>query len=111
MFGKMDVYLKFQIGDGEECKTKVHKSGGKTPKWQDEEIKLFKSSRDTMLKVVAWDEDRLSDDLIGQAEIEIAPFVGQIVRDRWISIYYKGKDVGQIKMHISFHQFLPCNEK
>ena len=34
MFGKMDPYVKFEIGK-EKKKTKVHKSGGKSPIWND----------------------------------------------------------------------------
>jgi hypothetical protein len=69
--GKQDPFLTFKLGK-EKHRTKTHKKGGKAPKWdhavvfnlKDEEIK-------EVLHIEAFDEDTLSNDKIGRADVPL----------------------------------------
>jgi len=69
--GKQDPFLTLKLGK-EKHRTKTHKKGGKSPKWdhacvfnlKDEEIK-------EVLHLEAWDEDALSNDKIGRADVPL----------------------------------------
>ena len=47
----------------------VCKDGGKQPFWQD--TIMFQSATDFLLRVQVWDEDTVSDDLVGEGQLDI----------------------------------------
>jgi hypothetical protein len=69
--GKQDPFLTLKLGK-EKHRTKTHKKGGKSPKWdhavvfnlKDEEVK-------EVLHIEAFDEDTLSNDKIGRADVPL----------------------------------------
>jgi len=71
-FGKQDPYCKLHVGS-EKYKTKTHKKGGKTPVWDQAFIFTLKSTKhNELLHIVCYDEDLLSDDCIGRADIPMS---------------------------------------
>jgi hypothetical protein len=69
--GKQDPFCTATIA-GEKLKTKTHKQGGKSPVW--EQALLFNMKgvdAKECLHVQCWDEDTLSNDKIGRADIPL----------------------------------------
>ncbi|CAI2377313.1 unnamed protein product [Moneuplotes crassus] len=97
-WSKMDPYVVL-ISGSEKKKTKTHNKGGKNPMWNES---LTLKYVDTNMTIQVWDEDITSDDLVGGGviDLEAAARLGGL-KD-WITIQYKGKEVGQIYVEISF---------
>jgi hypothetical protein len=74
--GKQDPYCKIHIGSdsrGEKYKSKVHKKGGKTPVWDQSFIFNLKGVKVAeVFHLTCWDEDMMSDDMIGRADVPLS---------------------------------------
>lgn len=64
VFGKMDPYIKMQVGDGEVQSTTVKENAGIHPKW-DESFRFQISNPMLSLKLSVMDKDVSADDCIG----------------------------------------------
>ncbi|TNV75905.1 hypothetical protein FGO68_gene12520 [Halteria grandinella] len=94
MVGKMDPYLLLEYG-GLKFKSKVASGGGKFPNWN-ETFELDICSVNDEIKLVAKDENIISDDFIGQAFIKVSSLImNNGVRD-WFVLSYQDKQAGQI---------------
>jgi Ca2+-dependent lipid-binding protein len=71
MFSNMDPYVVVQCGS-EKRKTRTHQEGGKRPQWNDSFS--FANPKSQQLKFVVWDEDNVTDDLVGEGVIDIDKF-------------------------------------
>jgi len=72
--GKQDPYCKIHIGEGkgEKYKSKVHKKAGKSPVWDQSFMFNLKGVKlNEMFHLSCWDEDMLSDDMIGRADVAL----------------------------------------
>ena len=61
-------YCIFRLGN-EQHRTQVCHDGGKQPFWND--TIFFNSATDCLLRVQVWDEDAVSDDLVGEGQLDI----------------------------------------
>ena len=93
-FGKMDPYCMLEFRD-HKFKTRVHKDGGKNPRWGDEfEVRVNDLHEEVKFKIM--DEDVGSDDTVGYGIIKISALcINHGVND-WFSIMYENKLAGQI---------------
>lgn len=66
-FHAQDPYVKLMINKTVK-KTKTHKRGGSSPIWN-EIIEMPYQSNENVLILQVWDDDTLSDDLIGKFKI------------------------------------------
>jgi len=72
--GKQDPYCKIHIGEGkgEKYKSKVHKKAGKSPVWDQSFMFNLKGVKlNETFHLSCWDEDLLSDDMIGRADVTL----------------------------------------
>ena len=102
-FSKMDPYCVV-VFEGQKQKTKVHREGGKTPKWSEEF--LFRRSKGTSVKFEVWDFDHLSnDDLVGEGTLNLHSifYLGRECEE-WVSLTYKKKQVGRVLVNLSWSQ-------
>ena len=97
-FGKMDPYCVLNLR-GQKYKTNVLDGAGKNPKWNQTFDIVVHSTADDMT-VVVWDEEVMSDDLVGEATIRIADLIagGSGSAGAWLDIYYKKQKAGQVLM-------------
>ena len=61
-FSNMDPYVVVFCGT-EKRKTRTHQEGGKRPVWND--TFTFSNPKSQQIKFAVWDEDNVSDDLVG----------------------------------------------
>ena len=67
----MDPYLLITDAYGSTYKTQVKVDAGKFAVWNENLIIQVKDGRSTMLKVQLFDEDLISDSLIGEANFQV----------------------------------------
>lgn len=90
----MDPYVKVKY-DGKKHKTQVHSGGGKNPSWND--TLSFKASDCSLIHISVWDEDTASsNDMVGEAQIDLKAIMTQKAFADWIKLTYKGKEAGEL---------------
>jgi Ca2+-dependent lipid-binding protein len=93
-FGKMDPFIVVET-NGHKYRTPVVSEGGKNPVWN----KVFfipVSSMGDELTLTCYDEDKLSNDVVGEVQIPMYSLCRNGgVRD-WFDIIYKKKTSGKI---------------
>ena len=93
-FGKMDPYcLITLVGDNKPHKTKVHRSGGKTPKWG-EEFEIVVTDFKKELRFAILDEDVTTSDKVGFGLIKYASLCFNRGVSEWFCIFYENKMSG-----------------
>lgn len=80
-------------------KTKVLQGAGKLPIWNENFEMLVKYTGDD-LQVKVYDEDTVSNDLIGFCSIKFTGLIQQT--DHWYEIQYKGKPAGKVHLITKF---------
>lgn len=98
-FGKMDPYCKLRY-DGIKQKTKVHKSGGKNPSW--DETFTYVVTDCTILTVSVWDQDTFSSDEVGSVQLDVNALKAEGGLTDWVKLQYKGKDAGEVFLEIMY---------
>ena len=98
-FGSMEPYCKLKY-DGNKQKTKIDKSGGKTPTWN--ETFTYELTHCTVIVIAVWDSDTFSNDEIGTAEIDINVIKSYGSLTDWIKLKHKGKEAGEIYCEIMY---------
>jgi Ca2+-dependent lipid-binding protein len=82
--GKMDPFVTLAI-IGEKHKTKTHERGGKNPRWEQSILFNLKNCDiKEVLHIQVFNEDLLSNDKVGRADIPLRLFFE--VTDRWFQI-------------------------
>jgi len=102
LFSKMDPYVKVILGS-QQRETSVARNAGKHPQWRDQ-LTLKRNTQDDIIKFEVWDEDiGKKDDFVGSGALAIATVQqkGNKMQD-WIQLSYKGKNVGQILVDVTF---------
>ena len=97
--GKMEPYCKLKY-DGVKQKTKVHKSGGKTPSW--DETFTYDVTDCTILTIAIWDKDTFSNDEVGTAQLDVNTLKTHGGLTDWVKLQHKGKEVGEIYVEIMY---------
>ena len=100
MIGKMDPYVCIEYKK-KKYKTDVDNEAGKMPVWNNEIIIPINSLEDE-LKISCFDEDLISDDLIGQTLIKVSKILQYKNREFNIPIYCKVEHAGDIKIVANF---------
>ena len=86
---------------GKKLKTKVHDSGGKTPKWTDKfELDVESPTEEMILRV--WDQDLTTSDAVGFCKIKMSSLIINNGTDDWYMIYYDNKPAGEIRIVSEF---------
>jgi len=98
----MDPYVKLVIGPV-VFRTKTKDSAGKHPNWSD--IFEFHRTTESNMQVYVYDEDVTSDDLVGQADIDLNAICNSSSKSlsAYVQLRYKGKSAGEIFLDIIFH--------
>lgn len=100
VFGSMSPYITFMFGTN-KYKTKVHSSGGKTPKWTDEFKFEVKDITEEMTMRV-WDQDLTTSDAVGFAKIKMSSLMINCGIKDWFTILFDNKPAGQILLETVF---------
>jgi Ca2+-dependent lipid-binding protein len=104
--GKMDPFCKLTVGSrgakgGESYKTKIIERGGSNVTW--EEVFRFKiDGTQDSLTIYAADDDNLSDDKIGDVEVNLFDVVANGANVHWYPLALKGKPAGEISITAKF---------
>ncbi|RUS23540.1 C2 domain-containing protein, partial [Jimgerdemannia flammicorona] len=101
LIGKQDPFCVFRIGDA-KGKTKTDYRGGQHPVW-DFQVNLPVAEGKTRMVVQVFDEDLRKEDLIGEAEIDLAEVLKIGEMDDWFKLTYKGKPAGEIYLELTFY--------
>jgi len=97
--GKMDPYLKIEVA-GQTYQTVTHKNGGKAPKWNDSFT--FAIQGEGSVKVSVWDKDSIgSDDLIGDATLNLFQLGSIGNQVEWFDIFHKGEVAGKVAAQVT----------
>jgi hypothetical protein len=97
IIGKQDPFVCLDLhSQFWSWKSKVIESGGKEPVW-DEQVTVDVNTTKQKLNISVKDED-LGDSVetIGSTEIDLEQLTSKKDSDQWISLQFKGKDVGKI---------------
>jgi len=107
MIGKQDPYCILKCGSASQ-KTKVHKSGGSIPVWNETfTFDLFGAEDSLDLEV--WDEDFISDDEIGKVKIPLSFLLDpeKIGHEMAHKLYKNEKERGEIYLTATFKPWFP----
>ena len=100
-FGTMDPYVVC-IYAGQSQRTKTHDDGGKQPKW--EETFFFGNCENVneKMKVQVWDDNYLSDGLIGEGYIDMSSIVNNPMfnANNNVMLSYNGQMAGMININV-----------
>merc|ERR1711971_1165918 len=70
LLGSMSPYCTL-VFNGKKLKTKVHKSGGKKPKWGDKfQLEVESHTEEIFLRV--WDQDLTTSDAVGFTKVKLS---------------------------------------
>ncbi|KRX01184.1 C2 domain [Pseudocohnilembus persalinus] len=100
-FGKMDPYVKFQIGS-QVLKTKEAKDMGKAPKWNQQLNARIQGEQ--IITFDIFDKDIGKDEYIAQGSYPLGKlfqYPGQTVQEN-VKLQYKGKDAGTINLNFQY---------
>jgi Ca2+-dependent lipid-binding protein len=103
--GKMDPFVRLTVhrhgAKGESHKTRVIERGGSNVTW--EEVFKFKlDGTQDSLTIYAADDDNLSDDKIGDTEVNLHQVLANGAAVHWYPIALKGKAAGEISITAKF---------
>ena len=100
VFGSMSPYITFTF-EGKKYKTKVHDSGGKTPKWSDEFVfEITDHNQDMTMRV--WDQDLTTSDAVGFTKIKMSSLMINLGVESWFTIMFDNKPAGEILLKTHF---------
>jgi len=107
--GKQDPFLVLELGK-EKYKTKTHKKGGTAPVWNQSFIfNLNNTDFNDVFHIQAWDEDTLSNDKIGRADVKISEVFKNALGNKdghWFTIvnFDNFKEIrGRIQIKLEWH--------
>jgi len=114
-FGKQDPYLKVGVGDrgstSVSYKTSV-KDGAGTSATFNETFIFNLEGKEELLKVSAWDKERMSDDKIGSEWFELGEVIKYNNKNHWYTITINGdKPAGKIELLAKFEGTGPDGEE
>jgi Ca2+-dependent lipid-binding protein len=92
IFTKMDPFIVLKLRE-QTLRTKVLKSAGKTPDW-DETFDLDIRYIGDDLQLDVMDEDIMSSERVGSAIVKISALCTNGGVDEWFDVQFKGKVVG-----------------
>ena len=100
MSGTMDPYFIFKLGD-QKKQSSVKQEGGQSLSY-DEKF-AFKVNPGDILYVYAYDQDTVSDEYIGSAEVNIGDYIS--IKSGSVSETLKKEyfDEGKVYLHIQVH--------
>lgn len=104
VFSKMDPYVKVTMG-GQIYKTRTAKNQGKTPTWN--QTFTFDYVGESTIRFQVFDNDVMSDDYIGMADVALLPILSSPGRTYASEIELsrdKGKFAGNLRATIQFSQ-------
>ena len=90
--GKMDPFVELDY-EGKKFTTKVIEEGHKNPLWN-ETFEIPIESLQDQLTISCYDQDSLSNDLIGELILPISQLCS--VHEQWVDLQYKGKKAAEI---------------
>jgi len=100
ILGAMSPYITIMFNK-QKFKTKVHASGGKTPKWSDEFVmEITDHSEEATLRV--WDEDLTTSDHVGFCKIKMSSLMINMGVEDWFTILFDNKPAGQVLLKSTF---------
>jgi hypothetical protein len=100
-FTKQDPYVKLFL-DSQQIRSKTHSGGGKNPVWN-QKLYLNVLPGQNVLRLEAWDEDAVNDDLIGEGTIPLDTVFKCGQYDTVIDLRTKkGSNAGQIRLLLTF---------
>lgn len=112
LVGKQDPYVKISFGDGYNKRSKTVAKGGRNPYFKEEELMFWVSKENwaNELKIACFDEDVGTDDLIGQTQFSILPYMTRKdgpegAKQELVPLKNKAEATGEIMMKL---QFLPA---
>ena len=101
-----DPYVIIEIG-GSKQKTKVHKEGGKKPKW--DEVFTFHPKGNKMV-VTVMDKDTFSDDKVGAGAVDLQKYMKDPIEHKcslienleYISLTHGSKSAGKARFRLRY---------
>ena len=99
-FNKMDPFCRVESRE-QTFKTKVLQGAGKTPKWNETFQIQVKYIGDDM-RIYVFDEDTVSNDKVGEANIKFSALCNSGGIDEWFEIQHKGKSAGKVHLRSKF---------
>ena len=94
----MDPYCRIALGE-QQLTTRVHKSGGKFPKWND--ALVFKKGMEDTIILTVLDQDTMKkDDIVGECTYNLQNLFGNGQVTEWVNIFHKNKSAGQVKLQL-----------
>lgn len=87
MFSKMDPFCEIKFAS-KKYRTKTKSEGGKKPKWN-QGFDLFMSNPNEEIEITVYDEDMMTNDLVGFTKVPIGSLIDRV--QAWHPIYYKNK--------------------
>ena len=96
--GKMDPFVELEYQD-KKFTTKVVEDGHKNPLWN-ETFEIAIESLQDELKISCYDQDSLSNDLIGELSVPLSKLCS--VNEQWLNLDYKGKKAAEIMISSNY---------
>ncbi|EJD35475.1 hypothetical protein AURDEDRAFT_75253, partial [Auricularia subglabra TFB-10046 SS5] len=85
--------------------TKIDERGGQHPVWDDEfRFQVADTGEQKrLLKVSVFTKEHKIDDLIGEAEVDVASTLSKGEFDDWVKLTRNGRDVGEVYLEMTFY--------
>jgi len=100
-FGKMDPYFKIFFRNF-EMTSKINYQGGKSPKWN-ETFQIHVKNKQEVIRFEVYDEEKNRDDImVGERELKMENFIDEAHKNKWFTLFYKGKPKGEIHIKCDF---------
>ena len=93
--GDMDPFMVVTY-NGISQRTPALQDAGKTPEWNLNLEPFPVSSMADDITFKCFDENFRKDELIGEAKISVGRICGKEAKKRWLTLNFKGKDVGDL---------------
>lgn len=108
IIGRMDPYVLVTVGTMTQ-KTKVHKRGGRNPKWEDKLV--FNCNSNDVIQFRLYDEDLIGDDYMGEVRVPVYEVLnnGGTLNNSYPFVSHNNSGILVVQMNTSSGGFISSN--
>lgn len=108
IIGRMDPYVLVTVGTMSQ-KTKVHKRGGRNPKWEDKLV--FNCNSNDVIQLRLYDQDFIGDDYMGEVRVPVSEVLnnGGVLNNSYPFVSHNNSGILVVQMNTYSGGFVSSN--